>query len=143
MKPNDIMNIKPLEQVIENLDVNSVFGKPTVEHGVAVIPVAQLSFGFGYGGGYGESPGDADGEPDVNKASEGAGGGVGAGGKVSPRGYIRISPEGVSYVNIEDQRVIPLAGIFMVAWSVFWIAATVRYIAKQIGKTRQARIKAG
>ena len=62
---------------------------------------------------------------------------------VTPRGYIRIAPEGVSYESIDDQKVIPLAGIFMVAWSVFWIAATIRYIAKQVAKTRQARIKAG
>jgi uncharacterized spore protein YtfJ len=143
MNANEVMNIKPIEQLLENLDVNSVFGEPTSEHGVVVIPVAQLSFGFGYGGGYGEGPVASDGESEGKGTGEGAGGGAGAGGKVSPRGYIRISPESVTYESIEDQKVIPLAGILMVAWSVFWIAATVRHIARQIAKTRQERIKAG
>ncbi len=149
METNKMVNIKPIEQVIENLDANSVFGKPTTEHGVVVIPVAQVSFGFGYGGGYGEGQSDpgkgaaADATPEEIAAmvTEGAGGGAGAGGRVSPRGYIRISPESVIYESIDDQKVIPLAGILMVAWSVFWIAATIRTIAKQVAKTRQARIK--
>ena len=149
MESKELVDVKPIEQAIENLNANSVFGEPTTEHGVVVIPVAHVAFGFGYGGGYGEGqPGtdeteeNAEALEEANGAvTEGAGGGGGAGGRVSPRGYIRISPEGVTYESIEDEKIIPLAGILMVAWSVFWIAATVRYIAKQVAKTRQARIK--
>ena len=147
MEGKELVDLKPIEQVVDRLSANAVFGEPTTEHGVVVIPVAQVGFGIGYGGGYGEGqPVGDDGE--VTETAEttdtagaemqGAGGGGGAGGRVTPRGYIRIAPDSVTYESIEDEKIIPLAGIFMVAWSVFWIAATVRYIARQVAKTRQA-----
>lgn len=153
MESKELVDLTPIEQTVDRLNANAVFGEPTTEHGVVVIPVAQVAFGFGYGGGYGEGQPSDEGvavadageeEGDASRAEmQGGGGGGGAGGRVTPRGYIRISEEGVTYESIEDEKVIPLAGILMVAWSVFWIATTVRYIAKQAAKTRQARIATG
>ena len=150
MDAKQMVDTKPIEKAIETLSANSIFGEPTSEHGVVVIPVAQVAFGFGYGGGYGEGQFEdgknrahEDAPEDASGTGEGAGGGGGAGGRATPRGYIRISQEGVAYESIDDEKVIPLAGILMVAWSVFWIAATIRFIARQVGKTRQARFKSG
>jgi uncharacterized spore protein YtfJ len=137
MDAKQMVDTKPIEKAIESLSASSVFGEPTSEHGVVVIPVAQVAFGFGYDKAGKGTPEDA------GATGEGAGGGGGAGGRVTPRGYIRISQDGVTYESIEDEKVIPLAGILMVAWSVFWIAATIRFIARQVGKTRQTRIKSG
>jgi hypothetical protein len=50
---------------------------------------------------------------------------------------VRISTEGVQFEPIFDQTRIPLAGILMAAWSVFWVAATIRTIAKAIAQRKQ------
>jgi uncharacterized spore protein YtfJ len=134
MEPKELVDTKPIERLVENLGAKSVFGEPTKEHDAVVIPVAQVTFGFGYGGGHGEGQAEAE-EP----AAEGAGGGGGAGGRATPRGYIRITAGDVKYEPIEDEKSIALAGILMGAWSIFWIMATVRHIAKMIAKTKQAK----
>jgi uncharacterized spore protein YtfJ len=144
MEQKEWVNTKPIEQLMGDLGVHSVFGEPTREQGAVVIPVAQLVFGFGYGGGYGAGPakpGRAEGAGEETEGAEGGseGGGAGAGGRATPRGYIRITPEGVKYEPIQNEVVIPVAGIVMVAWSVFWISATVRYVAKMVAKTKQAQ----
>lgn len=133
MEQKEWVNTNPIEQLVGDLGAHSVFGEPTREQGAVVIPVAQVVFGFGYGGGE-EGTGTA---PEAAKGGSG-GGAAGAGGRATPRGYIRITPEGVKYEPIQNEAVIPVAGILMVAWSVFWITATVRYIAKMVAKTKQA-----
>ena len=149
MEPKELVNTKPIEQMIENMGASSVFGEPAVEHGVVVIPVAQVEFGFGFGSGYSEGSAKSEELEEVGEEQEeagsaeaegtGGGGGGGAGGRATPRGYIRITPEEVKYEPIQDEMRVPLAGIVMVAWSVFWIMATVRYIAKVVAKTKQAK----
>ena len=149
MEPKELVNTKPIEQMIENMGASSVFGEPTKEHGVVVIPVAQVAFGFGFGGGYSEGSAKSEEPEEIGEEQEeggnaeaedvGGGGGGGAGGRATPRGYIRITPEEVKYEPIQDEMRVPLAGIVMVAWSVFWIMATVRYIAKVVAKTKQAK----
>lgn len=140
----ELVDTKPIERLIEKLGAKSVFGEPTKEHDAVVIPVAQVAFGFGYGGGHGEGhsePANAEMGDEQEEAStaEGAGGGGGAGGRATPRGFIRITREDVKYEPIEDQKTIALAGILMGAWSIFWITATIRHIAKMVAKTKQAK----
>ena len=48
---------------------------------------------------------------------------------------VRITPEGVDYEAAMDRNAVPLAGIAMVAWNVFWIAATVRAFARRSKKS--------
>jgi uncharacterized spore protein YtfJ len=124
--------IQPIEQMLERLNVNTVFGEPTKEGNVTIIPVAEIGVGFGYGYGFGQAPGEA-GEGDGKTAgpSEGGGGGGGAGGRASPRGYIQITPTAVKFEPITDQARIALAGIAMSAWSVFWISKAIRAFAKK------------
>ncbi len=128
--------LAPIEQLLERLSVDAVFGKPAREGDTTVIPVADVALGFGYG--YGEGPArpeDADehgGSEDsegVVGTSGGGGGGGGGGGHASPRGFLRISPDGVSYEPIMDQGRIALAGIAMSAWAVFWVTRTIRAFA--------------
>lgn len=136
-------NTAPIEQMLEKLGADTVFGKPTTEGDVTIVPVVQVAYGFGYGSGYGRSPNDEDaGETSAQttaQGGEGGGSGVGAGGRAIPRGYVRITPQEVKYEPIVDETRVPLAGIVMVAWSVFWVMATIRTIAKVIGKRKRNR----
>lgn len=115
-------NLEPIEKALERLGVGAVFGEPVKEGDVTVIPVAEVSFSFGYGHGSGrerpESGGPATGE--------GSGGGSGATGRASPKGYIRISPEGVWFDPVPDVTRIALAGIAFAAWTAFWVGRAIK-----------------
>lgn len=151
MQPTQLQPMtEPIEQMIDKIGVQSVFGAPIEQPGVTIIPVAQLAYGFGYGSGYGRSNGDdAPNAADVAAATpaadgapaEGGGVGGGAGGRATPCGFIRINAEGITYEPITDNTRIPLAGILFAAWAVFWVMATIRTITKAVAKTRQAKHK--
>jgi uncharacterized spore protein YtfJ len=142
MEQQATVNTAPIEQMLEHLDVNSVFGKPLIEGDTMMIPVAQVVYGFGYGGGFGRGPnGHKPSQENTQEATNGemsGGSGVGAGGRATPRGYVRMTPQEVKYEPIIDSSRISLAGILMVAWSVFWITATIRVIAKAIAKRKSS-----
>lgn len=143
---NFVPTTEPIQQMVDKIGATAVFGQPTSENGVTIIPVSQIAYGFGYGGGYGqgrpvEENGDADASTQTMTTDEGGGGGGGAGGRATPCGYIHITADGVKYQPIVDETRIPLAGMLMVAWAIFWIAATIRTIAKAVAKTRQMKIK--
>jgi uncharacterized spore protein YtfJ len=115
-----------IERIVERLNVNTVFGEVRREGDVAIIPVAQIGTTFGFGFGSGEEP--AEGE---QRFATGGGGGGGGMGSAKPRGVVKITPKGVSFEPTANPFHIPLAGIAMVAWSVFWIALTVRAFARR------------
>lgn len=117
-----------IERMLDRLTPASVFGQPLKEGEVTIIPVAAITCGFGYGSGRGRRPAEA-GEQPAEVPGEDGGEGGGAGGTARPQGFIRIGPDGVSYQTTADPMMIPLAGIVMTAWSVFWITATVRAFA--------------
>jgi uncharacterized spore protein YtfJ len=122
---------QPIEEMLERLSVNTVFGTPTREGDIIVIPVAEIGVGFGYGHGWGQSPGSvAKGAGEAAGPVEGGGGGGGGGGRARPVGYIRIAPEGVKFEPILDETRIALAGIILGAWSVFWISKAIRACAR-------------
>jgi len=131
----------PIEQMLAKLGVESVFGAPTKEGETTIIPVADVAVGFGYGSGYGsggeEPTANAAQEASTVKSGEGGGGGGGGGGRSTPRGVLRITSQEVYYEPIVDPTRIPLAGILMVAWTVFWVTATIRAIAKAVAKKRK------
>lgn len=140
MEMNTIPHTEPIRQMVERLGASAVFGEPTTQNGVVVIPVAQVQFGFGYGGGYGRGPeGSSTGA--ASEAGSGGGTGGGAGGRTIPRGFIQIAADEVKFQPITDETRIPVAGIVMVAWVVFWVMATIRTIAKAVAKTQQAKWK--
>ena len=151
MEYKELVDTVPIAQLVDNIGAKSVFGEPTAENGVVIIPVAQVEYGFGYGGGYGSNPNaeagasegdseDAEATAEESASGEGGGGGGGgAGGRATPRGFIRITPEEVTYEPISDDERVPLAGILMVAWSVFWVALTVRTLIKSVARVKQAQ----
>lgn len=129
MDEKTFVDIQPIEEMMDRLSARAVFGEPIREGGVTLIPVASVAYGFGYGAGSGRAmPGE--GEPEAPPA-EGSGAGGGGGGMAKPQGFIRIDAEGVRYEPTSDPARIPLAGILMIAWNVFWIAKTVRAFVRR------------
>ena len=121
--------IEPIENMMKRLTVNTVFGEPSKEGDQTIVPLANVSYGFGYGSGWGSGQSQSEGEEP--KAGEGGGSGAGAMGKATPQGVLRITPDGVHFEAAMDPKTVALAGIGMVAWNVFWIAATVRAFARR------------
>ncbi|MCG8353062.1 MAG: hypothetical protein MI924_35300 [Chloroflexales bacterium] len=117
-------SLKPIEQMLERMDVKTVFGQPTQQDNVTIIPVAEVSFRFGYGHQFEQD------EEDHEKEQSGGGGG-GADGRATPRGYVQITPRDVTYKEILDPGRIALASLAFSAWAVYWIARTVRAFARK------------
>ena len=121
---------EPIEQLFEKLRVDAVFGQPIQEGDVTIIPVAEVGVGFGFGSGPSPATEEEGDEADSGKG-EGVSGGVGGGGKATPRGYIKITSDGVDFVSTLDEGRVALAGIAMSAWAIFWIAKTIRAFARK------------
>lgn len=118
-------SLEPIEQMLDKLTVGSVFGEPTTEGYTTIVPVASLSYGFGYG--FGEGPDEAKGS---------SGGGGGAGGVASPRGYLQVTREGVTYHPINNDTLLGALGMLVAIWSILWTAITIITIAQAVGKKR-------
>jgi len=145
MEERPVVDITPIEDMLERLSVRSAFGEPIQEGDTTLIPVASVACGFGYGSGYGRGPAkkpgqvaDTPAEIDSPEATthgegegEGGGAGAGGGGWVKPQGYIRIRADEVRYEPIMNLTVIPLAGMLTGAWCLFWISAALRAFARK------------
>jgi uncharacterized spore protein YtfJ len=118
--------IEPIEKLFDKLKVDAVFGEPIKEDDVTLIPVADVGVGFGFGSGQNPTA-----EQEGDEAEIGQGMGGGGGGKASPRGYIKITPDGVTFESTMDENRVALAGIAMTAWAVFWITAAIRAFARK------------
>jgi uncharacterized spore protein YtfJ len=126
------VTLEPIDEMLKKLNANAVFGEPFKEGDVTVIPVANVAYGFGYGSGSGKMTGSMPkAAEDAGGPGEGSGQGGGGGGMARPIGYVRISPDGVTYEPIMDTSRISMLGIAMVMWNVFWITATVRAFVKK------------
>lgn len=117
-----VPTIEPIETTLDRLRVTTVFGEPIREGTTTVVPIAEVRVNFGYGYGGGEGPDGNDEQPN----SRGGGGGVGAMGVAQPRGYLRITANGVRFEPIMNQGRIALARFFLAAWIVFWVSKTIR-----------------
>jgi uncharacterized spore protein YtfJ len=115
-----------IERIVERLNVNTVFGEVRREGDVAIIPVAQIGTTFGFGYGSGEGPTEIE-----ERFTTGGGGGGGGMGRARPVGIVKFTPDGVHFEPTANPFMIPLAGIAMGAWSVFWITLTVRAFARK------------
>lgn len=89
----------PVKSLIRQIGIDKVYGSPITQGEITVIPVADLRTGFGFGGGR-----------DV-QAGDGAGGGAGL--RLTPRGYLEITPEEVRYRPIYDVSTVVLGGAFL------------------------------
>ncbi len=132
-----------IESLIAQLGVDRVYGEPKREGGVTIIPVAEVTVGLGYGYGHAGKAAGERGSREASKEPEtagdqqeaaapgGGGGGGGAGGRVTPRGYIRIVGDRVSFEPILDVQRLALAGMLLSAWITFWLTRTVRAFARR------------
>lgn len=134
---------EPIEQMLDRMHADAAFGEPVKVDQATVIPVAEVQVAFGYGRQVGSgvlgpvivklrevSAGSghvnvsqkADSEAGPTEApDEGSAVGSGGRGRVLPRGYIQITPEGVGFKEIIDVDRLGMAGIALVAWAVFWL----------------------
>jgi uncharacterized spore protein YtfJ len=124
---------EPIQQAIDRMDVSRVYGDVTREGDTIIIPVAEHSLAFGYGFGSGEGPvgGAGQAEGKESRMGTGSGGGGGGWGGSKPRGFIKITPDGVVYEPAIDINRLGLAGILLVAWNVFWVALAVRAFSRR------------
>jgi uncharacterized spore protein YtfJ len=107
-------------EIQEKAAVKTVFGDPLHIDGRTVIPVARIRYGFGLGMGHGGK-----------QEATGEGGGGGGGMTARPVALIEISGDDVKVKPIPDVTRLALMGMAVVAWNVFWIAATIRALAKR------------
>lgn len=112
--------LQSIAQAVEQIRVEAAFGQPIQVGENTLIPVADVSYGFGYGAG--QAPGEEQGA---------TGKGGGAGGRVRPMGYIKVSPDGVVFEPAVDVSRLGMAGIVMTAWCVFWLAKAIRAQARK------------
>jgi uncharacterized spore protein YtfJ len=134
--------IERIGNVSQEVNVNAVFGEPRTIEGRTLIPVAELTFGFGMGMGSGptEAPcceGDDEeaccqmdeeaccetdeeglAESGADDVAMGAGGGAGA--HARPIAYIEVGPDGTRVKPIEDEQKVALAGILLGFWTIGW-----------------------
>ncbi len=113
--------LQSIVQTVEQIRVETAFGRPIQIGEHTVIPVAEVSYGFGYGAG--RVPGE-------EKEAMGGGGG-GAGGRIRPMGYIRVSPGGLVFEPAVDVNRLGMAGIVMTAWCAFWLAKAIQSLARR------------
>ncbi|HQE93121.1 MAG TPA: spore germination protein GerW family protein [Anaerolineae bacterium] len=143
--------LEKIGAVVDNVNVDAVFGKPETTGERVLIPVAEIAYGFGVGFGT-ASPqcyhkeeacscheADEDEKEACDAGAEehsccgegeagaaGAGGGGGAGGRARPIAYIEVGPDGTKVEPIMDEQKIALAGILLGAWAVGWIGLVLK-----------------
>jgi uncharacterized spore protein YtfJ len=122
MKLEDIF--AAVEDMRDKANVNAVFGEPVQVADKAIIPVADIKYGFGLGFGEGATASDDEEETEPS----GQGGGVGGGIAARPVAVLEISDMGVIVKPVMDEGRIALAGILTGAWAIFWLAKTLQAI---------------
>jgi uncharacterized spore protein YtfJ len=108
----------------ESASVRQVVGEATVAGGRTIIPLARISNAYGFG--YGTGPQRA--------GEEGAaprGGGGGGRAAARPVAIVEVTPNGTRVTPVLDVTRTTIAGIALAAWTVFWVAATVRRLARR------------
>jgi uncharacterized spore protein YtfJ len=138
-----------MEKLPSEVNVDAVFGEPEKYDDYVLIPVAEITYGYGVGFGTAEgcccaeSAGDCCAEstetadesdsPDTaegdtpEKTGHGMGGG-GIGAKARPIAYIEVGPEGAKVKSIVDEQKIATMGILLSVWAVGWIGLVLKTI---------------
>ena len=133
--------LEMMEKLPSEVNVDAVFGSPEEINGNVLIPVAEITYGYGIG--FGSQEGDAN-EPaeccdtcecsdaDETETQEKSGHSVGGGGGIGaiarPIAYIEVGPEGAKVKSIVDEQKVALAGIFLSIWAVGWIGLVLKTI---------------
>jgi uncharacterized spore protein YtfJ len=139
--------LKMMEDLPSEVKVDAVFGEPEKYDDYVLIPVAEITYGYGVGFGTestcccAESSDECckhthettdEEESDETTSHEtsghGMGGGGGIGAKARPIAYIEVGPEGPKVKSIVDEQKIALMGIALSAWAVTWIGLVLKTI---------------
>ena len=100
----------------ENTTIKKVYGEPIETQGKTIIPVAQVSFGFGggFGGGKGRK---SNMEPATPNPSEtgGDGGGMGGGLSAKPIGVIEVTPHHTRFIRFNIARYVAVGALLGLA----------------------------
>jgi uncharacterized spore protein YtfJ len=113
-----------IEKAREAARWQAAFGEPQVVDDTTIIPVAQVSYGFGSGFESGTGPATEEGEPEATGERRGGGGGATA----RPLGAFVVTPEGVHFEETVDSSRIALAGMITTVLIVLQLAKTLRAI---------------
>jgi uncharacterized spore protein YtfJ len=127
--------LEKIGSIGDEINVDAVFGKPETVGERVLIPVAEITYGFGAGMGTAgpacccEESGDEEEDESCEcececheEHGEGAGGGGGgAGGRARPIAYIEVGPDGTKVEPIMDEQKIALAGMLLGAWAIAWV----------------------
>ena len=133
--------LEMMEKLPSEVNVDAVFGTPEEYEDHVLIPVAEITYGYGVGfgsadGGCAESAEDSDdsessdaaGAETPEKVGHAVGGGGGVGAKARPIAYIEVGPEGAKVQPIVDDQKIAIMGILLSAWAVGWIGLVLKTI---------------
>jgi uncharacterized spore protein YtfJ len=112
---------KRFSDMQSKVGAKTVFGDPIELDGRKVIPVASVAYGFGMGGGMG---------PKREEGEAPGGGGGGGGMRVRPVALIEVADGKVKVEPIVDVNRLAVMAMFVAAWCVFWVARTVRVVAR-------------
>ncbi len=93
-----VMNSTP-EVEAATAHVSAVFGEPLVVGDKTIIPVASVRRVFGFRGGWTSA---------------------------APVAVIEVGEDGVNIRSLNTPVLIPLAGILLVAWNVYWVMRMIR-----------------
>lgn len=95
----------PIEAIIRQIGLDKVYGTPITQGDTTIVPVAEVRTGFGYGQGH---------DPDHEEGGSGGGAGM----RLTPRGYIEMTEEGVQYRPIFSYTPLVVGGGFL-AWLLY------------------------
>ena len=95
----------PIEAIIRQSGLDKVYGTPITQGDTTIVPVAEVRTGFGYGEGH---------DPDHEEGGSGGGAGV----RLTPRGFIEMTDEGVRYRPIFSYTPLVVGGGFL-AWLLY------------------------
>ena len=99
---------KLAEKLHSDAGVQRAYGEPIEFEGRKIIPVAHISYryGFGEGGGWAAGQDEAEGEDENGVPATPGGGGYGIGGMSSaePVGVIEITSEGAAFLPVRPKR---------------------------------------
>ena len=116
-----------IEGLSRLVGIERVFGRSEKVGEKTLLPVAAVSWSGGMGFGKAEDPHRE--TPTQERRAHGGGGGGKV--KVRPVALVEITAAETRIVPIVDRTRIILAGMFLIAWNVFWVTYTVRKILRR------------
>jgi uncharacterized spore protein YtfJ len=119
-----------VEKARDTAHWRAAFGEPHKVEDKVIIPLAQVTYGFGLGVGRGTGPSRTEDKAQAEDVAPfgSAGGGVGGGARTKPLGALVVTPESVYVEEAPDATKVALGAFLMVAFVVYQLAKTLRVV---------------